>query len=541
MQSQGKITLKPAIALLVSFVIMATIFLTRQEYTNLQLIANSKEQAGPTQRILTKEMKIDEYIKCADPMTGPAYFIFNHCYSFDAKTGTIKKIPRYDYLVKLVKDLHNGTENDLVEKSRQMIVSWTVAAYELWAVTYSNNWAGLNLSRKEVFVDDGGKNATPESLHGKILFMYSRLPTHLKHKLDFTSLKITNDTRNNYIKGESANENAGRGGSYTFVLIDEAAFIPRSETIWAAVKQSAQGKIVMVSTPNGMNNVFARIRHDVNSGFKIISILWRLHPERTQAWYDKTIKGMTKLQRARELDLSYSESIAGQVFTFSEEKNTFDWTEDAIKLKWKELRKYGGMDFGMATPTVFLLGFYIDDVLYIADEYLEPGRTASENAEHILATMEYWNFKKKDIVVYGDPAARAVNLSSKTPLFNEYQAAGLNITPGDNSVLSGISRIESMLKTGRLKVHVNCTELITALKNAAYPVDKYDRPTKEDYAHDIYSHPLDALKYMVLTSRPESKIKKNWAQAEPDPADYATGSAPSGEDWEEAEVNDIAA
>ena len=523
-----------------SFILMATIYLSKAEALTLSKLANGVQITNNQEQILSKQQKLEDYIKCADPVTGPAYFIFNKCYSFDAKTGTIKRIPKYPYLLKLVKDLNNGKQNDLIEKSRQMVVSWTVAAYELWRITYTDNWSALNISRKEVFVDDGGKKSTPESLHGKILFMYNRLDAHVKHKLEFTNCKITNDLRNSYIKGESANENAGRGGSYSFVLIDEAAFIPRSETIWAAVKQSAQGKIVLVSTPNGMKNVFARLRHDKNSGFKIISISWRLHPTRTQAWYNEQIKGMTKLQRARELDLSYQESIAGQVFTFDEAKNTFNWSEDLIKLKWKKESKYGGMDFGMATPTVYLMGFYHNDILYIMDEYLEPGRTPGENAAHIMAIIESWNLKLKDVTVYGDPAARAVTLSKPTSLFREYQDAGLSILPGDNSVQAGIGRIEARLKAGTLKIHTRCTELITALKNAAYPTDKYDNPTKEEYAHDIYSHPLDALKYMVLTSRPEPKIKPDWSQAEPDAADFATGRAGT-EDWSEAEPQDIAA
>jgi len=37
---------------------------------------------------------------------------------------------------------------------------------------------------------------------------------------------------------------------------------------------------------------------------------WRLHPLKTQEWYEKQKKQRTKLEVAQELDISYDNSVA---------------------------------------------------------------------------------------------------------------------------------------------------------------------------------------------------------------------------------------
>ncbi len=54
------------------------------------------------------------------------------------------------------------------------------------------NFQALNISRKEQKVDDGGQNSTPDSLHGKIRFMYERLPGEETFRLEIRHLSLVN-------------------------------------------------------------------------------------------------------------------------------------------------------------------------------------------------------------------------------------------------------------------------------------------------------------------------------------------------------------
>lgn len=475
-------------------------------------------QAQPhTQLFISKIDAAREYMRCE---TDPKHFIFNYCKTLDNNDNKIKLIPRYKYLEDYIDELHAGKKNLLVEKTRQMTISWATMAYELWAISFKDNWNAINISKKEDYVDDGGSRNTKNSLHGKIRFMYTRLPSHLKHNIVFTHLKIENAARCSVIKGESSNTDAGRSTDTSFACVDEAAHIDNGELIYEALKLSAKGKIVLVSTPNGMNNFFARIRFDAASDYKILSLHWRLHPDRNEAWYIAQCKSMTPLQIARQLDISYENSIAGRVFTWDNKKNLRAYNEKLIREKIKNKTIYSGMDFGMADPTALGLHFFEGEALVCFDEHIEAGKTPAEHAAIIQAKRKFWGINDKSHIIFGDPAGMATSQLVRSTLFAEYAANGIHILKGDNAVLPGITRLSTMLKAGTLVFYDNCVKHINAIKMAAYPVDKFDNPRKECYAHDIHSHPLDGLRYLTGGARPEGTSKTDWSQAEPEPTEY---------------------
>ena len=64
------------------------------------------------------------------------------------------------------------------------------------------------------------------------------------------------------IKAMASNESAGRSEALSLLIIDEAAFIEKIDTIWTAAQQTLPRGIVSISTPNGVGNWFHKTWQD---------------------------------------------------------------------------------------------------------------------------------------------------------------------------------------------------------------------------------------------------------------------------------------
>lgn len=81
------------------------------------------------------------------------------------------------------------------------------------------------------------------------------------------------------------------------ILSHNCAFVDRIDSIWGAALPtlSTGGSATLLSTPNGMGNLFHKLWTDAESGdvieglepFNPIKLKWDLHPERDQSWRDQ--------------------------------------------------------------------------------------------------------------------------------------------------------------------------------------------------------------------------------------------------------------
>jgi hypothetical protein len=238
----------------------------------------------------------------------------------------------FEYQKDFIRVIHKAYlegKSVLDEKSRQMGLSWLYMAFFLWGVMFHPQFTGFVMSYKEALVDNGGSESTHDSLLGKIRFMYEHLNEKLKksNPLSFKHLSIINKKNmSSYIKGESANVNAGRGGTFKIGLWDETASTPRSEQIFTSFLPACRSKFYN-STVRGRGNLFSRLRHDPKNDIQKHTLHWKMHPERitnlklredgkwTSDWYEAEImKGFTSTQIAQELDIDYEASVEGRVF-----------------------------------------------------------------------------------------------------------------------------------------------------------------------------------------------------------------------------------
>lgn len=171
-------------------------------------------------------------------------------------------------------------EDVLIDKTRDMGASWMVAAIFQWFWQFQPNSTFLEVSRKEMYVDQRGNM---DSLFEKHRYMTRMQPVWLRPKrVRDNSMLLENQDINSSIIGESTNDDVGQGGRKTAILLDEFARVRNGEEIDLATADTSACR-VFNSTVNGPATWYTRIYRDIKAGKRkgtIITLPWEAHPEK---------------------------------------------------------------------------------------------------------------------------------------------------------------------------------------------------------------------------------------------------------------------
>lgn len=248
--------------------------------------------------------------------THPVEFINDWGVTFDPRNAEVglpsvlpfTLFPKQEEYIRWLYERWQGREDGLVEKSRDMGVSWLCVAFAVWMWSYyPQSVCGFG-SRKEEYVD---KSGDPKSLFWKIREFIDWLPVELRpagydRTRHGTYMRIANPENEAVIVGE-AGDNIGRGNRTSIYFKDESAFYERPELIDAALSQTSNCKID-VSTPNGAGNPFYRKRH--GGKVKVFTFHWRDDPRKGVEWYQKQKDSLDAVILAQEVDIDYNASTA---------------------------------------------------------------------------------------------------------------------------------------------------------------------------------------------------------------------------------------
>lgn len=246
--------------------------------------------------------------------TNPVDFINDWGMTFDprnAEIGMPVTIPfvlfkRQEEYITWLYERWKGREDGLVEKSRDMGVSWLCVAFGVWMWLFHPGTVVGFGSRKEEYVD---KIGDPKCLFWKIRRFVELLPKEFwpqgyDPKANAPHMRVLNPENSASIVGE-AGDNIGRGNRASLYFVDEAAFLERADTVDAALSMTSNCKI-HVSTPNGNGNAFYRKRH--GGKIPVFVFDWTEDPRKDQAWYDKMKDTLDPVVLAQEVDRDYSAS-----------------------------------------------------------------------------------------------------------------------------------------------------------------------------------------------------------------------------------------
>lgn len=200
-----------------------------------------------------------------------------------------------------------GREDGLVEKSRDMGLSWLCVAVSVWMWLFHAQIVIGFGSRKEEYVDRIGD---PKSLFWKIRAFINGLPVEFRpsgwdDQKHAPFMRILNPENGAAIVGE-AGDNIGRGNRTAIYWKDESAFYERPEAIDAALSQTSNCKID-VSTPNGAGNPFYRKRF--SGKIQVFVFDWRSDPRKDDEWYARQVDSLEPHVVAQEIDRNYEASV----------------------------------------------------------------------------------------------------------------------------------------------------------------------------------------------------------------------------------------
>jgi hypothetical protein len=234
----------------------------------------------------TKEL-IEEYIKCSKD---PVYFTETYMKIINIDKGLVS-FKLYDYQKEM---LRSFAENrfSIIATARQAGKSTTTCAFVLWYIIFNPEKTVALLANK---------GETAREILGRIQLAYQHLPKWLQQGVkewNKGSMELENNSR---VLAAATSSDAIRGYSINLLFIDEAAFIENWDSfftsVYPTISSGKESKIVLVSTPNGLNHFYkiweyAHKSGEENNGYNPIRVMWHDVPGRDEAWKSQTLASM---------------------------------------------------------------------------------------------------------------------------------------------------------------------------------------------------------------------------------------------------------
>lgn len=207
-----------------------------------------------------RERRRKERLKCLDVV----YWTNTYCYTYDPRLQDpyvpFKLYDRQVELLRWFEEREKTQTRGLVEKSKDVGVSWLFCAFMTHRWLFKKGFAGGLGSRKLEYVDNIGD---PKSLFEKIRTILRKLPTWLMPtqplfdwKKDSFECRLINREKGSSLVGEGGIE-IGRGGRTSVYGVDEYNYLEHPELADAALRDNTN-VLIYLGTPNGMVGIYEK-------------------------------------------------------------------------------------------------------------------------------------------------------------------------------------------------------------------------------------------------------------------------------------------
>jgi len=196
-------------------------------------------------------------------------------------------------------------------------------------------------SRKMELVD---KRGNPDCLFEKLEMFLRWMPHWLKPAYIRKNGLFENLDNGATIKGE-AGEKIGRGGRSSYFILDEAAFIERSDTVFSALSANSPCVFVL-STPNGTANKFYEMTSD--GRIPVFKYRWEDDPRKTQEWFEGEVRRLGKPIAAQEYDCDFFASNQNQLIPSHHIQAAINAVGKIVGLREAGNRRQLGLDIATA-------------------------------------------------------------------------------------------------------------------------------------------------------------------------------------------------
>jgi len=246
---------------------------------------------SPYQKVNMTEDQIMEFVKCADPVDGPRYFMDNYFYIQHPVKGKMLYHP-FKYQERLIDSYHQNRFS-ISLMPRQTGKTTSAAGYLLWFAMFRPDSTILIAAHKYTGAQE---------IMQRVRYAYELCPDWIRAGVtsyNKGSIDFENGSR---IVSQTTTETTGRGMSITLLYMDEFAFVRPSiaREFWTSISPtlSTGGKAIITSTPNSDEDQFAFIWKQANkcvdefgnptqlgiNGFRAFRSTWDEHPDRDETW-----------------------------------------------------------------------------------------------------------------------------------------------------------------------------------------------------------------------------------------------------------------
>jgi len=232
--------------------------------------------------VFCKDLKIDDDISCKTGYTKVKDIIIHD------KSDNMYDLLNVDGSVYYTNDIvsHNST---------------LVAVYLVWYSIFNKDKnVGVVSNKEESAID----------IVDRCKLIYEELPEFLKPGITEYNKKTIVFENGTTIKGAATSKNSFRGRTMNVIFADELAFVEPAwlaDAFWMSnyptISKSRESKFIIVSTPNGLGNLFHSIFTKAEKGinaFKFYKADWRCVPERDDKWAAQERSNMGKLRFNQE-------------------------------------------------------------------------------------------------------------------------------------------------------------------------------------------------------------------------------------------------
>jgi len=243
--------------------------------------------------------QVDEYIKCSKD---PIYFAKNYIKIVNVDEGLIN-FKMWKFQEKML-ELFARDRFVITKCPRQVGKTTTTVAYMLWATIFTETQNCAVLANKGSLARD---------ILAKYQLAYENLPIWLQQGVvtwNKGNVELENGSK---IIAASTSSSAIRGGSFNIVFLDEFAFVPNNiaeeffNSVYPVISSGKKTKIIIVSTPNGMNLFYKLWMDSLNkkNNYTNFEIHWSMVPGRDEKWKEETIRNTSLRQFQQEFETEF--------------------------------------------------------------------------------------------------------------------------------------------------------------------------------------------------------------------------------------------
>ena len=227
---------------------------------------------------------VEEWLRCS---VDPVYFTEKYMKIISIDKGLIN-FDLYDYQKNMVSSMQENRFT-IIATARQAGKSTTTCAFILWYIIFHQDKTVALLANK---------GDTAREILGRVQLAYQHLPKWLQQGVtewNKGSFVLENNSR---VIASATSSDAIRGYSINLLFIDEAAFIENWDefftSVYPTISSGTESKIILVSTPNGLNHFYKLWLNAVENrnGYNPIKVLYSDVPGRDEEWRLNTLAAM---------------------------------------------------------------------------------------------------------------------------------------------------------------------------------------------------------------------------------------------------------